>query len=549
MTILRAAHCRSTHHFFAIDSLRMVQTDAGIRLRGILLKHHEKFLTGAKDPDDRFRDFQNHVIHVNDGYFGGAPRLAIQWYDRLMGHLVAARWEDAAYATGVLSHYFTDPLMPLHTAQSERETLVHRPMEWSICKSYDRILKLWTEDNLRLVFQLGDGEGWLGEAILKGARFANRSYKRLVESYDIDLGTANPAAGLNPESLQTFAELFGLAITGLARIIERAASEAETRCGVTMPAVGLTLPALLAALQVPEQLWVRRIENCKERLAIEALMEEYRETGTVKKNIPDEVYVKQRVMQVREREAVWTKRQEERVRARELAAAQSAPGAKAEIISFPQTTGPQTTGPQATGTPSTLETIAAEMPVEPVEVKPLAVAAPVSDDEGPVSLPFPTLARTVEAAEPTSSEKLRLDRTDELSKAPSIGPKTAAAFAELKIFNVGEFLDAPAVALARRLDKQWITAHVIADWQAQTLLMCQVPGLLSRDVQMLVGVDIRTADSLATADAKTLVAMMNRYAMTSEGRRALRGASPADVFQVEQWIANAAKTNRSRQAA
>jgi len=556
MTILRAAHCRSTHHFFAIDSLRLVQTDAGIRFRGILLKHHEKFLTGAKDPDDRFRDFQNHVIHVSDGYFGGAPRLAIQWYDRLMGHLVAGRWEDSAYAMGVLSHYFTDPLMPLHTAQSEREALVHRPMEWSICKSYDRILKLWTEDNLRLVFQLGDREDWLGEAILKGARFANRSYKRLVESYDIDLGTANPAAGLNPESLQTFAELFGLAITGLARIVERAAGEAEARCGVTLPKVGLTMPALLAALQVPEQMWVRRIENFKERLAIKALIEEYRETGTVKENIPDEVYVKQRVMEVRERESAWATRQSERVRARELAAAQTAPEttaktgamaetrAMAEIITFPQTT----------GTASTLEAIAAEMPVESAEVKPLAVAVPVSDDEGadderPVSLPFPTLARTAEAAEPTSSEKLRLDRSDELSKAPSIGPKTAAAFAELKIFTVGEFLDAPAAAIVRRLDKQWITTHVITDWQAQTLLMCQVAGLLSRDVQMLVGVDIRTAESLAVAEATTLVAMMNRYATTSEGRRALRGASPADVFHVEQWIASASKTSRSRKAA
>ena len=540
MSILRAAHCRSTHHFFAIDSLRLVQTDAGIRLRGLLLKHHEKYLTGAKDPDVRFRDFQNHVIHVNDGYFGGATRLAIEWYDRLMGHLVAGRWEDAAYAMGVLSHYFTDPLMPLHTAQSERETLVHRPMEWSICKSYDRILKLWTEDNLRLVFQLGDGDGWLGEAILKGARFANRSYKRLVESYNVDLGTANPAAGLDQESLQTFAELFGLALTGLARIVERAASEAETRCGVTLPSVGLTMPALLAGLQVPEQLWLRRIADCHERVAIAALVAEYRETGEVKKNIPDEVYVKQRVMQVREREAAWS------IRHREIAVAKSTPGA-AQIISQPPTAVPASTLDSiAAGAPAAP---AAAQPVDTTQVKSIVTADPAADDAPLVSIPFPTNARDSKVADSSTTENDCLDRSDELSRAPSIGTKTAAAFAAINIFTVGDFLDAPAAALARRIDKTWITAHVIDDWQSQTNLMCQVPGLLSRDVQMLIGVNCRTAEALAAADAKTLVAMMNRYAMTSDGRRSLRGATPAEAFQVERWIADAAKTRRTRKSA
>jgi hypothetical protein len=452
-----------------------------------------------------------------------------------MGHLVTGRWEDAAYAMGVLSHYFTDPLMPLHTAQSERETLVHRPMEWSVLKSYDRILKLWTEDNLRLVFQLGDGDGWLGQAIFKGARFANRSYKRLVESYDIDLGTANPEAGLNQESLQTFAELFGLAITGLARIIERAAGEAETRCGVKLPTVGLTMPALLATLQIPEQWWLRRISNCIERAAIEALMAEYRETGVVKKNIPDEVYVKQRVMEVRAREMAWSTRQ----RARELAIASASQGLPSEIIAQPQTGGPA----------STLESIAAIPAVESGPTGPLTNAAAASEEQAIVSILFPTTAKTVKAADPTVDIRHRLDRRDELSHAPSIGPKTAAAFADINVFSVGEFLDAPAASLARRLDKHWITSRVVGDWQAQAALMCQVPGLLSRDVQMLVGVNIRTAESLAAADAKTLVAMMKRCAITPDGRRWLRGASPADVFQVERWIADAAKTNRSRRAA
>lgn len=115
LSVLRAAHCRSTHHYFAIDSTRYVDTVAGRRLVSVLLKHHERFLEGAKAPDDRFRDFQNHCVHVRTGYWG-APRLALTWYERLRDYLVHGRYADAAYSAGVMSHYFTDPLQPLHTA-------------------------------------------------------------------------------------------------------------------------------------------------------------------------------------------------------------------------------------------------------------------------------------------------------------------------------------------------------------------------------------------------------------------------------------------------
>ena len=42
ISILRAAHCRSTHHFFAMDAIPLVQTDAGQRLVTILLRYHDR---------------------------------------------------------------------------------------------------------------------------------------------------------------------------------------------------------------------------------------------------------------------------------------------------------------------------------------------------------------------------------------------------------------------------------------------------------------------------------------------------------------------------
>ena len=145
--IVRDLHCGCTHHRFAVDGLSLVQTESGQRLSSWLLRHHHRYLRGAIDPDIRFRDFQNQFIHVDEGYWGGAPRVAHAWYDRLQRYLRQNRFSDAAHAAGVLSHYFTDAFNPLHTVSNDRETLVHRPLEWSVDQSYDQIFQTWQDDS------------------------------------------------------------------------------------------------------------------------------------------------------------------------------------------------------------------------------------------------------------------------------------------------------------------------------------------------------------------------------------------------------------------
>ncbi len=87
-----------------------------------------------------------YVMGVRDGYWGGAAKTAEKWLEKCLRMLSASNWKEASYAIGVLSHYFTDPFMPLHTAQSRRETIVHRPLEWSVCCSYRSIFKLACND-------------------------------------------------------------------------------------------------------------------------------------------------------------------------------------------------------------------------------------------------------------------------------------------------------------------------------------------------------------------------------------------------------------------
>ena len=54
ITILRAAHCRSTHQFFVLDALPLVESEQAKRLASQLLRHYKQYLKGAKDPTRNF---------------------------------------------------------------------------------------------------------------------------------------------------------------------------------------------------------------------------------------------------------------------------------------------------------------------------------------------------------------------------------------------------------------------------------------------------------------------------------------------------------------
>ncbi len=285
LSILRAAYCQSTHHYLAIDALRQVTTRRGSRLRDLLLKHHTQYLQGAKDPDTRFRDFHNHVIHVADHHWGGADESAEQWRMRAVGFLREEKWSDAAYALGVLSHYFMDPFQPLHTAQSPQESVVHRPMEWSICCAYETLYQMAQDPQLSVSFTLGQEKDWIQKAIYKGAELAYRYYLPLIEDYDMSCCTTSPPDALSHQSRELIAEIIAVVLCGWARVLERVVEEAD----VDIPAQPLTIPALIAGIKMPTAWVTRRIANTQERQAIKALFEEYQQTGTVQQNLPVEV--------------------------------------------------------------------------------------------------------------------------------------------------------------------------------------------------------------------------------------------------------------------
>ncbi len=253
----------------------------------LLLKHYARYLKGSKDPDDTFKDFQNHVIHVSQNNWGGAPRMCQQWLDKSVQHLRAGEWSEAAYACGVLSHYFTDPIMPLHTGQTERESVVHRPMEWSVCKAYEEIHQLCQFGRAPRQIKLADGDDWISQAVLQGAAMAHEHYTRLIEIYNLARGTVDPPRGLTKEARQILAELFDLAMGGWASILMRIASMLDS----VPPDCSLTLATVIAGIDMPRAAVIKKFTNAAQQAEVKRIFDEYTETGKVIDNLPAEIKV------------------------------------------------------------------------------------------------------------------------------------------------------------------------------------------------------------------------------------------------------------------
>ena len=212
--IVYAAHANGTHHKLALDALRHLRRPDAESWRRVFLKHVALYLEGSKAPDVSFKDFKNHVLHVGDKYWGGAPEKAEAWYGHFVAALTAGKWADAAYAAGVLSHYYVDPIHPFHTGQTEAENSIHRAVEWSISRSYDQLRKIGEERFGALDVEAPQGEHWLREFVCDGAEFSHRYYEKLIAHYDFKRGVVRPEEGLDPIAQNVVAELLMYAANG-----------------------------------------------------------------------------------------------------------------------------------------------------------------------------------------------------------------------------------------------------------------------------------------------------------------------------------------------
>ena len=501
--VLFANECTSTHHRLALDALRHLRGQDSQPWAELFLQHFDSYLDGAKAPDKKFKDFRNHVLHVRTNYWGGAVQAAEKWYATTVEQLSARRWREAIYSAGVLSHYYTDPIQPFHTDQSEAESNIHRAAEWSMTKSYE-VFQHILEDELGGYpeVELPGGGDWLAQMVRQGAELANPYYEMLVDHYDLEKGVKDPPSGLDQESKDCLAILIGHAAVGFSRILERAFEDAQVR----PPRVNNSLCAYLAQLTIPIAWVVRKMVDENSRRVVKSMYAEIQKTGKALKTMP----VGDRVVRELHAEQVL------QVRLSELNA--------------------QPAGPTGTrhgqGAPSR------ECP--PKEPQPQVLASA-------------SIGRSKTETEPPSSPERRslrfyLRLASAVEDAPSIGPRTASRLEKVGILTVADLIEGDPEIIADRLDRHYINGGIVRQWQEQARLVCCIPQIRGHDAQILVGVGVTDTDRLASMAADDLIALVDGFMETKAGERILRGGRPPDRDEVTSWIQWAGQSRQLKAA-
>lgn len=529
--LIYTSQSSSTHHKLALKALNHLRGKDAPVWRNLFLSQFKKYLQGAKAPDDEFKDFRNHVLHVSDGYWGGAVSAAEDWFQSTVRSLRKGDFPAAIYFAGVMSHYISDPVMPLHTGQSESEGPVHRPLEWSVTTSCDDLFEL-LENELGGYpeIELEGSTDWLARIVRRGADTAHPHYRPLIDHYNLAAGVKNPPAGLDAECRRRIAPLLGFATISIARVLDRAFEQAD----VVPPEVSLAWPAVFAQMTKPIQWVFKRIKDAKTRSEVERMYREFQETGKVIDTLPADdravrklhakevLKVSLKTLDAEPIQLIGTKHGS-------LEAAQSPQ--PASILAPP----PKPVAPPAA--PISMPKLAA---VEPAVERPLPAIAPHSERPVPPPRPAPSPAPVPQARFYLTTEMPVVD-------APSIGPKTADRLEKIGVSTVANLLALRPEDAAARLKVSHITAAVLREWQKQANLMCRVPELRGHDVQILVGCGIEEPRQLAEADADSLLDRVSEFVATTEGERILRSGSPPDRAEVVEWI-GAARSLSARAA-
>jgi len=563
--VIYATKCTSTHHKIALDALGQIRGPAATQWHDLFLKHHAAYLTGAKAPDATFKDFKNHVLHVGEGYWGGAADEARRWYGRCVASLRAGDWPQAVYQAGVLSHYYADPLQPFHTGQTEEEGKLHRPVEWSITKSYEELRRMLVEElGGYPEFDAPDGGDWLETMVQQGAELSHPTYELLLDHYDLDAGIKQPPAGLDTALQNALARLIGHAVVGLARIFERAFAESRAQ----PPEVSLVLESLLATLNVPLAWVSKKLGDVRERAALAELYYEVQKTGKAIYTLPEDDWT---VRQQHAEEVLKIARAElDAQPVRPTGLRHGRPAEKPEPAS-PRS--PRIERPErpAAAEPelSVRHTPLSEPPPAPRE--PLAPRPPREEEpeERPTFQPFwspaaeelpeppaPSLPPSrdrpayepVEDAAPSSGEpRFFLELDSPIVDAPGIGSKTADRLEAVGLHRVIDLLRADPKSVAARINQRWITPEVVRQWQQQAELVRRIPELRGHDAQILATAGLTDPEDIATLRPERVLDRIAPVVQSQEGQRILRSARPPDLEEVTQWVAWAAEARAAFQ--
>ncbi len=596
--VIAAHKCRSMHHHIALDALSHLEVEGAEDWKNLMLRHNANLFDGAKAPDSDFKDFKNHVLHVGEGQWGGARDAATEWYAHSVEALRKKNWGRAAYCLGVLSHYFADVCQPFHTGQTEEEGAMHRAVEWSIFKSCDRV-KTVIETQGYPEVTLPSGQGFVADMVLAAAEHSHPFYNIFLDHYNLDAGVKEPRDGLDDTMTEAVAACFAYATKGVATLFTTAILEAGVIAPKTHMTVRGYIAAAnipwrkldkkldsIADRRTVEKMYKefqatgkvvktlpdddKAIRKLHARVVLRTPLKELdaqplRPFGT--KHTPRTVEQNDELPKIvrSQKHQPAVKENTADAPVEELVVATSAPKVEAkpkrtkakkkkvapppEPLAVEET--PKAIEPEVIIEETPVEEIAAEAPASAPEPDPIIEAAPEPEPvpetiieaapeltPEPEIIPDPAAPPASDMFEDTdSSRRPRLTLESPVVDAPSIGKKTAKRLAKAGITTIEDLLISDVELAAEMIAARHITPDTLMDWQDQTMLMMDVPGLRTLDVQILVGSGIRSAKDLAKASTADVFASAMNFLGTSEGERVNRfDDEPLAEDKVEGWI-------------
>jgi hypothetical protein len=134
-----------------------------------------------------------------------------------------------------------------------------------------------------------------------------------------------------------------------------------------------------------------------------------------------------------------------------------------------------------------------------------------------------------------------LSRASHVANAPSIGPQTAQQLASVGIRTVADLLQANPTSVAAELGTSHMTADLIADWQIQARLVCQIPELRGYGAQLLVACGFKSPEQIAGTRTGELVQKIQAFCQSKQGQRILRNSEVPSPAKIKRWALNAAQ--------
>ncbi len=84
--------------------------------RNAFLWYMSELKTGSTTPDQVFQDWPNHLYYIPHTDNSTTADIAVnRWYNFVVNNFSQGNWKDGFFAAGVMSHYFTDINIPVHT--------------------------------------------------------------------------------------------------------------------------------------------------------------------------------------------------------------------------------------------------------------------------------------------------------------------------------------------------------------------------------------------------------------------------------------------------